>query len=180
MKSKCKDIVLANVYRPPSGNIDKFFEHLNNSHYTIDSVNKDIFMLGDFNINVNKKSDKTSKELIRIMNGFGLKQFINGTTRYGNVESCIDLIFSNSDCINNSGILDLNFSDHQGVFVTRKKQKQEKSKIEFKGRSYTFYDKNEFQEMLRKLDWTEFFGIDDPNDGWDFMYNNIVDCLNLS
>ena len=39
----------------------------------------------------------------------------------------IDLIFTNSDCISDAGIMDLNFSDHQGILVTRKKQKREKT-----------------------------------------------------
>ena len=42
------------------------------------------------------------------MNGFGLKQLIEGTTRYDNNNTCIDLIFTNSDC---TGIL------HVGCFA---------------------------------------------------------------
>ena len=85
--SKVNVKIIANVYRPPSGNIDKFYEYIYDSLDTINSVNKDVFILGDFNINVNKKTDKNSKELIKILNGFGLKQLINGTTRYGNSDS---------------------------------------------------------------------------------------------
>ena len=179
LKNKCKDIVIANVYRPPSGNIEYFCEHLNNSLNSIDTVKKEVFILGDFNIDMMKKSDKGSKDLIRIMNGFGLKQLINGTTRYGSSDSCIDLIFTNSDTIEDSGILDLNFSDHQGVFAVRKKKKQEKTKIEFKGRSYKYYNKDIFQEMLRKVDWTILFSIDNPNNCWEYMFNNIINCLEV-
>ena len=88
----------------------------------------------------------------------------------------IDLIFTNSDCISDAGIMDLNFSDHQGILVTRKKQKQEKTNIEFKGRLYKHYDRNVFQENLRKIDWPELFGIDDLSDCWEFMFNKIIKC----
>ena len=172
-------MIIANVYRPPNGNIESFYEYLTSSLNSLNSVNKDIFILGNFNIDVNKKSEKNSKDLIRTMNGFGLKQLINGITRYGVSNSCIDLIFTNSDSIDDTGILDLNYSDHQGIFVIRKKKKQEKTKIEFKGRSYKYYNKDIFQEMLRKVDWTILFGIDDPNECWEYMFNNIINSLEV-
>ena len=118
---------IANVYRPPQGNIKNFLEYLRECLNAIDNnCKKDIFVLGDFNINVKKKSEKNAKDLIQLMNTFGMKQHIEGITRYGKKESCIDLIFSNSEYISNAGILDLNFSDHQAVFITKKKKKKKK------------------------------------------------------
>ena len=73
-------------------------------------------MMGDFNININKASNKDRKNLINSFNSFGLKQLIKETTRYGSRNSCTDLIFTNSDYISDSGTLDLNFSDHQAVY----------------------------------------------------------------
>ena len=62
------------------------------------------------------------------MNIFGMKQFVNGITRHSKSKSCIDLIFSNSEYISDSGILDLNLSDYQAVFITKKQIKIEKYK----------------------------------------------------
>ena len=171
---------IANVYRPPQGNVKKFIEYLRESLDLIDDKSKkDVFILGDFNIDFKKKSDQNTKDLIQTMNTFGMKQHIVGITRYGKKNSCIDLIFSNSEYINNSGILDLNFSDHQAVYITKKKLKPEKSKIEFTGRSYKNYDIDYLQDSLRELDWVEFFSIEDPNESWDLLYNRIIGILDI-
>ena len=175
-----RKMYIANVYRPPQGNIKNFLDYIQYCLNTFDERSKkDIFISGDFNIDVKKKSETNAKDLIQTLNTFGLKQYINGITRYGRNNSCIDLIFTNSEFISNAGILDLNFSDHQAVFISRKKLKIEKSKIEFKGRSYKNYNIIDFQESLRKMDWVEFFGIEDPNESWDMLYDRIIKILDV-
>ena len=121
---KIREIVIGNVYRPPQGDHKPFYKHIN---HCLDRLNskyeRDIFLMGDFNINLNKSSNKDSKDLINLFNSFGLRQMIKETTRYGNKNSCIDLIFTNSHYISDSGTLNLNYSDHQAVYISRKKLK---------------------------------------------------------
>ena len=177
-KQNNRKIYIANIYRPPQGNIKTFIDYLRLCLNTIDDKSmKDIFVMGDFNIDVKKKSDANVKNLIQTMNSFGLKNFVDGITRYGRTNSCIDLIFSNSEYISNSGQLNLNFSDHQAVFITKKKIRYEKSKIEFKGRSYKNYSADYLQDKLREMDWVEFFGIENPNECWDILYSRITNVL---
>ena len=89
-----RKMVIANVYRPPQGSIKNFLEYLQLCFSSFDDRSKkDIFICGDFNIDIKKKSETNSKDLIQLMNTFGLKQYINGVTRYGRKNSCIDLIF---------------------------------------------------------------------------------------
>ena len=153
-----REIVIGNVYRPPQGNLKSFYKHLN---FCLDNLcsknNRDIFIMGDVNINISKVTNKDSKDLINVFNSFGLKQLIKDTTRYGRRNSCIDLIFTTSDYISDSGTMDLNFSDHQAVYVSRKKRKIEKKKISFKGRSYKNYNKEIFQDNLVNYNWRTFF-----------------------
>ena len=177
-KQNNRKMYVANVYRPPQGNIKNFLQNIQNCLDSFDERSKkDIFIVGDFNIDIKKKSESNSKNLIQTMNTFGLKQYINGITRYGKSNSCIDLIFTNSEYICNSGILDLNFSDHQAVFITKKKFKIKNSKIEFKGRSYKNDIIDDFQDSLKLMDWEEFFDIEDPNESWDLLYNRINSTL---
>ena len=177
-KENNRKMHIANVYRPPQGNIKKFLDYIRHCLNSFDDRSKqDIFVIGDINIDVKKKSDSNTKDLIQLMNSFGLKQYIDGITRYGRNSSCIDLIFSNSEYICNSGILDLNFSDHQAVFVSRKRTNSIKTKIEFTGRSYKNYKIIDFQEKLRNMEWIEYFGIEDPNECWDILYNRIIKIL---
>ena len=132
-----KEIIIANVYRPPQGNFKKFLKYMDECIDSIENLyKKDLFILGDFNIDVSKKNESKTKDLLQNFNSYGLKQYINGTTRYGRNNSCIDLIFSNSEYVSAAGILDLNFSDHQVVYMTRKKLKPSNEKIKFTGRSY--------------------------------------------
>ena len=49
--------------------------------------------------------------------------------------SCLDMILTNSDFVANSGVLDCNISDHNMVYVTRKKGITIKHKVTFRERS---------------------------------------------
>ena len=169
-----------NVYRPPQGNIKTLFNHIRNCLNNINDMSKkDVFILEDFNINILKKTAEESKGLINLMTSFGFKQFINEPTRYGKINTCIDLIFSNCDYVNNSGTLNLNYSDHQAVFITKKKEKTKNEKVSFTGRSYKKYSSKLFQELLEEIDWTSLYNIKDPNIAWNFVISKIIHCLDL-
>ena len=174
-----REIIIVNIYRPPQGNIKEFCEKLNDDLLNFDSVKKrEFYFMGDFNVNTLDKSDENSKELNSLFTGFGFKSFIHETTRYGDKkDNCIDNIYSNSDIIKNAGTLNWNFSDHQAVFVHRKKTMVKKTHASFVGRSYKNYDKNEFQEKLRELPWNDFFGIEDPNICWSILIDKILSIL---
>ena len=42
--------------------------------------------------------------------------------------------------------------------------------IEFIGRSYKDYNKEDFQDQLRGYSWIDFFGIDNPNKCWENVH----------
>ena len=102
---------------------------------------------------------------------------IKESTKVGNSNSCIDHIYSNSDFISNSGTLDWNYSDHPAIFVNNKKIRKNYQKIEFIGRSYTNYNKEDFQDNLRMYNWNPFFVLDDPNECWSILFNRIISTL---
>ena len=88
--------------------------------------------------------------------------------------SKLDLIFSNSDHIKNALTLDYNISDHMAVVVTRKKSVSAREKVEFKGRSYRRYVKEDFQNNLSEADWEVFYNEEDPNRLWEIMEKEII------
>ena len=98
----------------------------------IDATNCEIYVLGDMNIDYTKVADPKRKYLKQMERATGLRQLVNDTTRYSTVNTTIDLIFTNSDCIANSGVLNVNLSDHQAIYVTRKKSRvrNEKQNLE--------------------------------------------------
>ena len=97
--------------------------------------------------------------------------------RFGRNNTCIDLIFTNSDHVYESGTLNLNYSDHQAIFVTKKKNKMKTDKISFTGRSYRNYNAEEFQNTLKKEIWDELYGLDDPNIAWEFLIKKLSNVL---
>ena len=93
------------------------------------SLTKLFYLMGDFNIDMLDKSCDLCKEFNSLISSHGLKPHIFESTRKGTKESCLDNIYSNSDIIKYSGTLDWNFSDHQAVFVNRKKHSRKCLKL---------------------------------------------------
>ena len=104
-----KDIVIFNVYRPPAGNVESFIEQLSSTCDKEDAItNKELIFLGDFNINYLSKQLAETKKITTWQNRLGLTQHIKKPTRVAKgTSSLIDLIFSNIEYCQMSGIIDL-------------------------------------------------------------------------
>ena len=174
-----RPIVVITAYRPPQGNCKRGCELLSEAFYEANlKDNTDIFLLGDFNINFDDKKTVTYRELDFTTQSLGLRQLINQPTRIAfrdgvRSTSKLDLIFTNSDCSTDSRTLDLNLSDHLAVCTTRKKASCERSKVDFKGRSYRYYTKEDFQNNLINSNWDQFFEVEDPNELWEILKRKI-------
>ena len=171
-----RKIILINVYRPPGGTYKSFCESIYKS-ISNSSIkdNSDIFIMGDMNIDILDVNSPQKKELDNTMKKIGLMNINKSFTRHSkNKNSCIDLIFSNSDCIESHGLLDWNISDHMGIFLTRKKKKMINKKTNFEGRSYKNYIKEDFQWSLINEKWNQFYLLDDVNEAWLYMKSIIT------
>ena len=84
--------------------------------------------MGDMNINFLDTRNPNTKALKSLMQTYGLQQVVKEPTRYSknNNPTLIDLIFTNCDKIADKGTKNLNLSDHELVFVTKKKLKNTK------------------------------------------------------
>ena len=178
-----RPIVLVNVYRPPQGDykkccskISEAFLKANLREYTV------IYLLGDFNINVDDRKLPAFKELDFTTRTLGLKQLVKDHTRISvrtetTSRSRIDLIFSNSDIIKSTSTLDINIIDHQAIMLTRKKGYTRPTKVTFTRRSYKNYVREDFQESLVEVDWARFYNTQDPNVLWKLMEKNILENI---
>ena len=103
------------TYRPPDISTKLFIEKLS----LLQQENKQVFLMGDFNINISEAlvtTDKTVNEFYNTFLSFYFYPLINQPTRvYGESKSIIDNIFTNSPNIR-SGILKTDFSDHYSLF----------------------------------------------------------------
>ena len=180
-----RPILIVTIYRPPQGDHKKCNELLTEAFERANlKDNTDIFMLGDFNIDLADRKNSKTKDLEFTTGLLGLRQLVNTHTRVSfrngiATRTKLDLIFSNSDCIAEVKTLDYNISDHLTVAVVRKKSKSVLGKISFEGRSYKNYVKKDLQQNLTGSDWTEFYGEHNPTRLWDIMEENILKQANL-
>ena len=163
-------ILIANIYRPPQGNIDNFTQVLENILINLELTKIELFIMGDLNIDMLDKKNISTKRIIELLKPFGLRQLIKSPTRYSNDKnSILDVIFTNSDFISNSGVGDVNLSDHQMILTTRKKVKIQNQKCAFTGRSYRNYNKDVFQISVADADWTTFDNENTVTSKWKEM-----------
>ena len=80
------------------------------------------------------------------------------------------MAFTNVKYIKNAGSLDSFLSDHQPIFLLKKKVKTtERSEQQFEGRSYRNYDKQKFMDNIMAQKWEYFYNATDPMKAWDEM-----------
>ena len=180
---RVRPITIVNIYRPPQGKlksacklISEAFEKANMKD------NTDIFVLGDFNVNFKDTKSASYKELSFTMQSLGLSQQVRDPTRLSwsngvNTSSMIDLIFTNSDSVAGVQVLDMNVSDHLAVLITRKKLYSKPAKINFTGRSYRNYNKEDFQERLGNANWVNYYALTNPNALWYYLKKIILDTI---
>lgn len=75
-----------------------------------------------------------------------------------------------------SGSWEINISDHQPIYVVRKKNRTTLPRTSFECRNFKNYTKEEFQLDLVNFDWTDFFQISNPDEAWDYLYRVILEC----
>ena len=103
-----------------------------------------------------EKADKQTKLLLSTMKISGALPLIQEFTRKSEKSTCIVQIFIYCNYIAETGILNLNISDHLAVFCTRKKVSGKTTKTSFSGRSYRNYVKEDFQSNIIYLNWDPF------------------------
>ena len=128
-----RDIYVLNVYRPPAGDVEVCIKYLQLCLSQVrNERNCDIFIGGDLNIDILKTNSPNTKRILKFIRTNQLKQLITNVTRPDS-NTCIDVIMTNCDIIRDSGIFNINISDHLPIFCIRKKVKEAKIKVNFSG-----------------------------------------------
>ena len=177
-----KVLHIMTLYRPPDGSIESFFEILNHLIDDNSLDQKELWILGDYNIDFLKRSENNTKKLFEFLRTNGLKQYISVPTRLsGFSRSCIDLIVSNisENLVVSSGTLVDAISDHLPVFMCIKKQRNISEFQKIKGRTYRNYDKTTLQNLVKNTDWDDFYELENPIDLWNFILKTIEQHINI-
>ena len=111
----------------------------------------EIFIMGDFNVDILNFENQNAISIIEDLQAYVFSQMITDPTRHAkNSQSSLkDNIYTNSKCIAETGNITLNESDHDLVYIIRKKAKSDHVKLSFRGRSYQQYNKELFQELFQ-------------------------------
>ena len=176
-RNRCKDIVLANVYRPPPGNVGRATKLLGHTLESIVKPTNEILIMGDFNVDYQNQKSQNYKKLNFFEKANSLEQKISTTTRNTrSSKTLLDIALTNIKYIKSAGALDSFLSDHQPIYILKKKTKDTgKNEQLFEGRSYRQYNKQSFMENVSDRDWAPFHKATDPTDAWDEMLKIITE-----
>ena len=179
---KDKNIICGVVYRQHN-NAEVFLEYLSNILEDFSRKNKNIFVMGDFNIDLlHYESCSFSQSLLDLTQSLSFFPTIDKLTRvYGNSATLIDNIFSNDlDSFQLSGNIVSDVSDHfvQVYFSTSNINSfidpQQNTKI----RDYSNFDENKFINELQNVDWMTIASKNDVNLSFSHFYKKFNALVN--
>ena len=114
---KGKNRVIGVIYRPPDKSVDEFLHSLDECLGPLNNENKDLFLMGDFNIDLSIPHT-LSNRLLNTVTSNGLYPYIDKPTRItATTQTIIDNIFSNVFDTVSNGIIYYDLSDHLPIFL---------------------------------------------------------------
>ena len=169
LNKKQKNMVIGCVYKHPKHEIGDFTNNYITSLLDkLSNENKDIMIMGDFNINLmNYNDDKNTGNFLDTVFSQSFLPYITAPTRITrNTKTLIDNIYYNNP-LNNifSGNLNNIIFDHLIQFLIESLDFSEKSsKMTNRQRCYKNFDKLKFKADLVKVNWDTFCLTSNPND----------------
>ena len=178
VKTDTQSLLVSFIYRNPSANhdwFDKFVEMMDNAT----TSNKDILLLGDFNINMlhSQPNWNCTTSL------FGLKQMVTSPTRVSCTSSTlIDHIYTNSDSLlSKIWVPQTSISDHFPVCCTlcnKSIPQLNKGHKEITFRSFKKFEPLAFLHDLSQLPFSEIYQLTDPDAAIQKWYDLFLSVLN--
>ena len=140
--------------------INNFSEVFEEQLTNVVKTNKEIIILGDFDIDYNEIDNRDFKSLLNI---FGLKQVIAEPTRTTETSSTlIDLIITNRpENITNKGVFPNSIADHDMIACSRKINNICYNSKTIKCRNYTNYSLEEVKSDVGKINWSPVYDATD-------------------
>ena len=173
IETKPRNTIVGCIYRPPNSNLEKFNESMENILRNISLRKRDIYILGDFNINLlNSDTHSNTSDFIDMMFSTSFLPLINRPTRISdNSATLIDNIYTNHRFNSGtymSGILPSDISDHFTIFHLIKTDKSI-----WQNTDHSTYKRivNEttieaFKNNLKCTNWDIFNESDDANNAY--------------
>ena len=123
-----------------------FFDELADLFSFYSTYKNEVLFIGDFNIHVNKSSDRHAKYLLDLLEVFNLSQLITESTHQdGNT---LDLVIAQrKSMVKKCEVSDFN-SDHRNIIIQLCLNKIETKQLQFVKRCYAKFDEKSFKADL--------------------------------
>ena len=149
-----KTLLIGCYYQPPGGSkylISNVAEVLEEQLTNLVITNKELIILGDFNINFNKTDNRDFKLLLDI---FGSKRGIAEPTRASEMSSNLkDLITTNREIITSKDVFGNSIPNHNTITSSRKINNIRYNTKTIKCRNYSNYSPEELKPDVAKINW---------------------------
>ena len=190
-----KPIVVGIIYRPPSQS--EFLEIINTHFSKLDTNNNEIYILGDFNINLylnnsyiflknnllqSQSITSDIKKYYEFCTMFGLKQLIEVPTRVTCSSSTIidHILASFPNRVSQQGVIDVGLSDHQIIYCTRKISRIKRgTHKEIRCRSLKNYSADIYEEALGRVDFPNYNNFENINDAYSNFIQKVMGVIDL-
>ncbi|XP_065658746.1 uncharacterized protein LOC136083274 [Hydra vulgaris] len=185
--NKSKNIIIFTCYRPPEGDITKFSNFLNEIFLKINDKGKNIFFIGDLNINsLNYKENAVTKLFFDNLFQLCILPIINKPTRITPTSvSAIDNILTNTflESSLKAGIIKTDLLDHFPIYFSLSQDlrtyNNPKTKV-YKRKINQFSIKN-FKDSLLEVNWDEVYhesNLGHTNSAYNLFINIFLDHYN--
>ena len=184
INKKGKNTIVGCIYKHPTMPTYEFDSFLEPLYETLTKENKDIYLLGDFNVNLlNYESDNQTASFLDKICSNGFFPYINIPTRITlKSKTLIDNIFLNNVVENTiSGNITTDISDHLAQFLLIPIKIQNKAKpLNAYQRDYKNFDIEIFQQDLQQIHWPNILSLNKNDVNYSFeqflsSVNNILD-----
>ena len=161
--------VIGCMYRPPRSDFDQFIHALQSILLTVKRERKTCYLLGDFNVHMNKiDSDPHAQQFLDLMYSHLFLPMIEKPTRITpHSSSLIDNIFSNALNDNSiCGLLYTDVSDHLPIFALIEPvcatAQFDRGPV-YTRRVFSERNKRKFSALLGNESWEEVLSLDETN-----------------
>ena len=180
LNQKWKNVIIGCIYwHPQYDNLDDFGSYMKNLFLKLNKENKEVYICGDFNINLLKYDDEiVAKDFYNLMNSDVYLPQINLPTRITDTTmTLIDNIFTNTMNYNSFSInILIQIAEHLSQFLWVDTSKIEYQKLDIYKRDYSNFNDQSFIEDISIQNWHDEY--DDPNDCYtDFIFR-LEGCVN--
>ena len=176
-KIKFKNILCCCAYRHHSSSPERFTEHIETILHNLVRENKNIFILGDFNINLlNCINHPASVNFLNVMDSNYLLPYILQPTRVTDRgDTLIDNIFANTFNINAlSRNLVTKISHHFPQFFITEDLKVNHASLNYYKLDYSHFSEDAFVDVISHLDFSPIYNSNLKTNGkFDFFYDQI-------